>query len=47
MAEEWNSRSQRVVGKHHPSSYAFFEELKAEHEDTEAMFEKLDMGRPV
>ena len=45
LAEGWNSRFQSVVGKHHPSLYAFFEELKAKQEDTEEMLHA--MGRSI
>ena len=38
---------QHVVGKHHPSLYAFFEELKKKQEESEGMLRQLGLGQRI
>lgn len=47
ISEGWHNRFQIVVGKHHPSMYAFFEELKKEQADTEIMLRQLQVGQRI
>lgn len=47
VSEGWHNRFQLVVGKPHPSLYAFFEELKKEQADTEIMLNQLSMGKRI
>lgn len=47
VSEGWHSRFQLVVGKHHPSMYAFFEELQKEQADTEIMLRQLQLGQRI
>ena len=35
------------MGKHHPSLYAFFEELKKEQEESEGMLRQLGLGQRI
>ena len=36
-----------VVGKHHPSLYAFFEELKKEQKESEGLLRQLGLGQRI
>lgn len=47
IAEGWHNKFQTVVGKHHPSLYAFFNELRKEQADTEIMLRQLQLGQRV
>ena len=46
-SEGWHNRLQTVIGKHHPSLYAFLSELKKEQADTEIMIRQLQLGQEV
>lgn len=41
ISEGWHNRFKVVVGKHHPSLYAFLEEIKKEQADTEIMLRQI------
>ena len=47
LSEGWHCRFQHVVGKHHRSLYAFFEELKKEQEESEGMLRQLGLGQRI
>lgn len=47
ISEGWHNRFQLVIGKHHPSLYAFFDELKKEQADTEIMLRQLQLGQRI
>ena len=46
-SKRWHNRFSVVVGRDHPSMYAFLVELQKEQADTEVMFRELDMGRKI
>lgn len=47
MSEGWHNRFSLVVGKDHPSLYAFLVELQKEQGDTETMLRELGLGRKI
>ena len=47
LSEGWHNRFQLVVGRNHPSPYAFFSELQTEQGDTETMIRELELGRKL
>lgn len=47
ISEAWHSRFQGVVGKHHPSLYAFLKEILKEQADSEVMMDQLAVGQRV
>lgn len=47
ISEGWHNRFQVVMGKDHPSFYAFLAELKKEQADTEIMLRQLHMGQTI
>lgn len=47
ISEGWHNRLQVVMGKDHPSFYAFLAELKKEQADTETMLRQLENGQRV
>lgn len=47
ISEGWHNKFQLVVGKHHPSLYVFFDELKKEQADTEVMMRQLQLGQRI
>lgn len=46
-SEGWHNRFQTVVGRHHPSFYAFLKELQKEQGDTETMLREIGLGHKV
>ena len=46
-SEDWHDKFQLVVGKNHPSLYAFFTELAKEQTDTEIMLWQIKVGQKV
>lgn len=47
ISEGWHNRLQVVIGKDHPSFYAFLTELKKEQADSEIMLRQLQLGQKV
>lgn len=47
VSEGWHNRLQVIMGKKHPSMYAFLVELQKEQSDTTTMLEQLDLGQRV
>lgn len=47
MSEGWHNKFQMVVGKHHPSMYAFLRELQKEQQDAEITLRQLQIGQKV
>lgn len=46
-SEGWHNRFQTIVGRYHPSLYAFLTELQREQGDTEAMLRQLSLGQKI
>ena len=46
-SEGWHNRFQTVVGRHHPSLYAFFKEIQKEQGDTENMLKEIALGQHI
>lgn len=46
-SEGWHNHFQVVVGRHHPSLYAFLMQIKKEQGDTEAMLKQLCLGQKI
>ncbi|CAB0035794.1 unnamed protein product [Trichogramma brassicae] len=46
-SEGWHNRFQSVVGRRHPSLYAFLTELQHEQGDTETILHQIDLGQTV
>ena len=47
LSEGWHNRFQIVVGKHHPSLYAFLDELRKERRDVEIMISQMQIGQKI
>ena len=47
LREGWHNRFQIVVGKHHPSLYAFLDELRKEQGDVEIMISQMPIGQKI
>lgn len=47
ISEGWHNRLQVVMGKDHPSFYAFISELRKEQADTEIMIRQLQLGQKI
>lgn len=47
LSEGWHNRFHKIVGRNHPSLYAFFKELQKEQAATETMISQLDLGQPI
>lgn len=47
LAEGWHNRFHVVVGRNHPSVYAFLVEIQKEQADTEAMIRELELGQKI
>lgn len=47
LAEGWHNRFQVVVGRYHPSAFAFFSELQKEQASTETMLRQLNIGKKI
>lgn len=47
ISEGWHNRLQVVIGKQHPSLYAFLVELKKEQGDTEILIRQIQIGQIV
>ena len=43
----WHNRFRVLLGKSHPSFYAFLEEMKNEQADKDTMLHQITLGRPV
>ena len=43
----WHNKFQLVVGKKHPSLYAFLTELAKEQADTDIMLRQIELGQKV
>ncbi|XP_043480352.1 uncharacterized protein LOC122510030 [Leptopilina heterotoma] len=46
-SEGWHNRFQVVLGRYHPSLYAFLNELQQEQGDTECMINQLNLGQKI
>ena len=47
MSEGWHNKFQMVVGKHHPSMYAFLKKLQKEQSYAEIIIRQLQLRREV
>ena len=47
ISEGWHNRLQVVIGKKHPSLYAFLSEMQKEQADSEIMLRQLQLGQKV
>lgn len=47
ISEGWHNRLQVVIGKDHPSFYAFLVELAKEQADSEIMLRQLQLGQKI